>query len=412
MTSEVNAEIIAVGTEILLGEITDTNSVFLARQLRDLGINVYFMTSVGDNRQRITEAIAHAMRRADLVITCGGLGPTVDDMTRDAVAMATDRKLVFHEHLLQAIADRFRGFRVAMTENNRQQAFIPEGAIIVENEVGTAPSFIVEHGPNVVLSLPGVPREMKYLFTEKIALYLKQRFDLGETVIRARVLKAAGIGESMLDEALGKELLEMANPTIGLAAHAGQVDIRITAKSDDPAAAEAMIDGIEVLVRERVGRYIFGTGDASLAHVVLETLLARETALTVVEVGVPPIVSEALGRDHLYQPEIVTTLRFPAWTSVGGNGVHNQDVRGAAESLARQHAANSATAALVVASRSAGDADRPDAEAASAIAVAYRDKAISRHYGFSGDAEVAPQFLTMWSLSMLWRLLTDVEPST
>ena len=141
MTSQVNSELISIGTEILLGEITDTNSVYLAKALRDVGINVFYMTSVGDNRQRIADTIRTAMQRSNLVITCGGLGPTVDDMTRQAVADATDRGLEFQQGLFDQIAERFKSFRSAMSENNRQQAFLPAGAICIEISVGTAPSF-------------------------------------------------------------------------------------------------------------------------------------------------------------------------------------------------------------------------------------------------------------------------------
>ena len=130
--------------KLLLGEITDTNSVFMARQLRDIGVNVYFMTTVGDNLQRIASAISNALDRAEIVITCGGLGPTVDDMTRHAVADATASPLDFHQSLYDEIAERFRGFGVRMTENNRQQAFLPQDSVLIENPVGTAPAFIVE----------------------------------------------------------------------------------------------------------------------------------------------------------------------------------------------------------------------------------------------------------------------------
>lgn len=154
MVDNINAEIIAIGTEILLGEITDTNSVYMARELRAIGVNLYYMTSVGDNLQRIADAIRLAMSRADVVITCGGLGPTVDDMTRQAVADATDRELEYQEWLYDQIAARFAGFKVKMTENNRQQAYLPAAAIAIENPVGTAPCFIVEHEGKAVISLP------------------------------------------------------------------------------------------------------------------------------------------------------------------------------------------------------------------------------------------------------------------
>jgi nicotinamide-nucleotide amidase len=206
MAQNINAEIISIGTEILLGEITDTNSVHIARTLRDIGINLYFMTSVGDNEGRITESIRIALSRAQVIITSGGLGPTIDDMTRQGVANATGRDLVFHQDLLDKIAERFTGFRTAMTENNRRQAYLPRDAILVENPVGTAPCFIVEHEGSVIISLPGVPREMKFLLAERIVPFLLERYQLG--VIKALNLRAAGIGESALDDLIGKDLLK------------------------------------------------------------------------------------------------------------------------------------------------------------------------------------------------------------
>ena len=206
----ITAEIIAIGTEILLGELVDSNSAHIARVFRGIGINVFMMTTVGDNHERIASAIRNGLSRSHLVITTGGLGPTVDDMTRDAVADATERSLIYHPALYDQIATRFAGFRVRMTENNRQQAYLPEDAILIENPVGTAPSFIVESGEGAVISLPGVPREMKYLLAERVVPYLSERYQLG-TII-ARVLRTAGIGESSLDDLLGLDLLNRSKP--------------------------------------------------------------------------------------------------------------------------------------------------------------------------------------------------------
>ena len=256
--SAVNAEIIAIGTEILLGEITDTNSVYLSRQLRDLGINLFFMTSVGDNEARITRAIELALERAQIVITCGGLGPTIDDMTRQGVAAAVNRPLEFHQELLDVISLWFAGFRSEMTENNRRQAYVPQGALIIENPVGTAPSFVVETGNRCIISLPGVPREMKFLFETRVAAYLREHYALGGSIIKARVLKTAGAGESALDAMIGDDLLTASNPTVGLAAHSGQVDVRITAKAPSLEEADAMIAATEAVLRARIGEHVFG----------------------------------------------------------------------------------------------------------------------------------------------------------
>ena len=219
-----NAEIVSIGTELLLGEIIDTNSTHIARTLRDIGVNIFYMTSVGDNEQRITDTLKRGLSRSDLIITTGGLGPTVDDVTRQAVAAATNRGLEFHQSLLDQIAERFARFGSRMSENNRQQAYLPENAILIENPVGTAPCYIVESDKGIIISLPGVPREMKFLLSETVIPYLQNK--MGDAkIIKALVLKTAGIGESHLDEKIA-DLMTSANPTVGLAAHIGQTDIR------------------------------------------------------------------------------------------------------------------------------------------------------------------------------------------
>ncbi|KAB2859734.1 MAG: CinA family nicotinamide mononucleotide deamidase-related protein, partial [Anaerolineae bacterium] len=253
-----NAEIIAIGTELLLGEITDTNSTHIARTLRDIGVNLFYVTSVGDNLPRITQSIKLGLSRSDLVITTGGLGPTVDDMTRQAVADATGRPLEFRQDLLDQIAERFRRFGSRMSENNRQQAHIPAGAIPIENPVGTAPCYIVEDEQGIIISLPGVPSEMKFLLSQRVIPYLQEK--MGQKgIIKALVLKTAGIGESLIDEKIA-DLMTYANPTVGLAAHTGQTDIRITARADTEAEADEMITKIEHIVRQRLGDFIYGTG--------------------------------------------------------------------------------------------------------------------------------------------------------
>lgn len=171
------AEIITIGTELLLGEIDDTNATYLARKLREIGVDLYYRTTVGDNERRIAEVIDNALDRVDVVITTGGLGPTVDDVTREGIARATGRPLQFSQALLDQIADRFRRFDVRMSENNRRQAYIPQGAIPIENPVGTAPVFILETERGIIMTLPGVPREMKYLMENNMLPWLAARVE-------------------------------------------------------------------------------------------------------------------------------------------------------------------------------------------------------------------------------------------
>ena len=262
------AEIITTGTEILLGEIVDTNAAWIAQQLREVGVNIYYKSTVGDNEERLRGLLEMSMARSDVVIVTGGLGPTVDDITRQAVAAATDSPLELHEGALAQLTARFERFGSKMTDNNRQQALIPHGATLIENPVGTAPGFIVETGRSAIVTLPGVPREMKHLMTETVLPWLRAR--AGNVVIRRRILRTIGIGESTIDSLLD-DLMRQSNPTVGLAAHTGQADIRIAARARDEAAAEVLLDEIEETIRARLGVYIYSTtpGEA------YETVIAR-----------------------------------------------------------------------------------------------------------------------------------------
>lgn len=277
------AEIIAIGTELLLGEIVDTNSAHIAKKLRTIGLDLYYTSSVGDNETRITEVIRYGLERSNVVITTGGLGPTVDDMTREAIAQATNRKLFLDEKLLTEIEDRFRVMGRKMTENNKRQAYRPTDSIAISNPVGTAPSFIVDTGKSVVISLPGVPREMDYLMDNAVLPYLRERFNL-KSIIKSRVLRVSGLGESVVDQHIG-DLEKLSNPTVGLNAHAGFVDVRITAKAEQVEQADKMIAEVEKTARERLGDNIFGVDKDTLESVTIDLLRKRNETVAVVGSG-------------------------------------------------------------------------------------------------------------------------------
>ncbi len=278
-----SAEIITIGTEILLGEIIDTNSAYLARHLRDQNVDVFRTSTIGDNTQRIAEIIRETLERTQIIITTGGLGPTVDDPTREAVALAFGVETEYRPELWEQIVERMQRFGRTPGENQKRQAYVPKGAIAVSNAVGTAPAFIVEQGEKCLISLPGVPREMEYLAENEVFPYLVKRYQLTGT-IKARVLHTAGMGESLIDEQVG-ELELLANPTVGLAAHYGMVDVRITAKADSTAKADELIAGVEQTIREKLGRAIYGADEQTLEDVTLEALARRGWTLTVVEVN-------------------------------------------------------------------------------------------------------------------------------
>jgi competence/damage-inducible protein CinA-like protein len=281
-----SAEIITIGTEILLGEILDTNARYLARKLRDAGIDLYRKTTVGDNASRIAQALQQALERCEIIITTGGLGPTVDDPTREAIAAALDLPTEFRPELWEQIQSRFQRYGRQPTENNKRQAYIPKGALPVENPVGTAPAFIVERNAGVlrsqvIISLPGVPSEMEYLLENAILPYLRRHYHLSG-IIKSRLIHTAGVGESLIDERIG-DLETLSNPTVGLAAHSGQVDVRITAKADSEAQADQMIQVIELDLRQRLGDWIYGVDQETLEEAALRALHSRGWSLAVVE---------------------------------------------------------------------------------------------------------------------------------
>jgi len=292
-----SAEVLTIGTELLLGEIVDTNTQYLARQLREAGIDLYYTTTVGDNEGRIAEAVRHALGRSQILLCTGGLGPTVDDVTREGIALALGRELVFHEELWQQIQERFARFKRKPSENNKRQAHLPRGAQAIENPLGTAPGFLLEHGEGLVAAMPGVPSEMSYILENGILPYVRQRFGKG-AVIRTRLLHIAGIGESLIDEKIA-DLERQSNPTVGLAAHAGTVDVRLTAKAEGVEQAARMLADLEAQVRQRLGDWIYGADGESLAGTVLVQLATRQQTLAVIERGLGGTLIQAFSEQGL-----------------------------------------------------------------------------------------------------------------
>ncbi len=277
-----NAEIVTIGTELLLGQIIDTNAAYIADQFNRIGVSVLYKSTVGDNAGRMREVLTRALERADVVITSGGLGPTEDDLTRQIAAEVTNRKLVLHQDLLEQIQRIFRNRRYTFNDNNVRQAYIPEGAIPIENPQGTAPGYIIEDERGIVVSLPGVPREMKYLMQQTVLPYLRQKQGASH-VITYKILKLCGIGESTVDYTIRDLIQTSTNPSIGLLAHPGQVDIRIAAKAESVEQAAPLIEQIEAHIRERLPTQIYGTDDDTQESMLCRLLHEREVTLALAE---------------------------------------------------------------------------------------------------------------------------------
>jgi competence/damage-inducible protein CinA-like protein len=305
------AEIITIGTELLLGETVDTNTRFIARALRDEGVDLFRTSTIGDNPERIAEIIREGLQRAEIIITTGGLGPTIDDPTREAMALAMGVETEFRPELWDQILERFKRYGRTPTENNKRQAYVPVGAVAVENPVGTAPAFICETESRAIIALPGVPREMEYLMAYEVLPYLRERYDLSG-VIKARVLHTSGVGESQIDERIG-DLEQLSNPTVGLTAHAGQVDIRITAKAETEAEADKLIHGAEAELRRRLRAWIYGADEDTLEGVALDVMSAYDWNLAVVEANLNGRLIQRLAeaKGPFMGGEVLTTAPDP-----------------------------------------------------------------------------------------------------
>jgi nicotinamide-nucleotide amidase len=276
------AELITVGTELLLGNILNSNAQYLAQQLADLGIPHYYQSVVGDNRERLKQVIGTACERSQLLIFTGGLGPTPDDLTTETIAAFFDTPLVEQPEIIADIAQKFAQRGVRMTDNNRKQALLPQGAAILTNSVGSAPGMIWQPRPNLtILTFPGVPSEMKIMWQQVAIPYLRQQGWADQSIF-SRTLRFWGVSESALAEKVAV-FLDAANPTVAPYANLGEVKLRISAKAASEAAAQALITPVEQQLRQLAGADCYGADDESLASVVGDLLQTRQHTLSVAE---------------------------------------------------------------------------------------------------------------------------------
>jgi len=304
------AEILSVGTELLLGQIVDTNANYLAQQLPALGLDLYYVSQVGDNLQRLADAFARALERSDVVISTGGVGPTEDDLTREAIARVFGEELQVQPELEQQLREFFARRGRTMPERNVKQATtIPSGTFL-PNPIGTAPGWWVERDGRVIISMPGVPHEMRKMWEEQAQPRLAKLLSGG--VIVSRVLKLAGIGESHAEEALG-ELTRSTNPTLATYAKSDGIHLRLTAKADKQVEANAQLDAFEPRVRERVAEWVYGTEADDFPSVVGRLLRAQGLRLAVAESAtgghLAALITEAPGASDYFVAGYVTYSR-------------------------------------------------------------------------------------------------------
>ncbi|ENH96523.1 competence-damage inducible protein [Gracilibacillus halophilus YIM-C55.5] len=278
----VKAEIISVGTELLLGQIVNSNAAWMSKKLANIGVSVYYHTVVGDNLQRLRDVFELAADRSDVVFVTGGLGPTEDDLTREAFEQVSGLKVVEDENILQHIADFFKKRNMQMTPNNRKQAHVFEGSKIFDNQVGIAPGIQVEYNDVQWLFMPGVPREMQAIMDNKILPFVAEYYSL-DAIIQSRVLRFIGIGESQLEHQLQDMISEQTNPTIAPLATEGEVSIRLTAKAFNPKEADQLIDEVEDRIMGSVGDYFYGYNDTSIDQKVFDLLQKKHLTIASAE---------------------------------------------------------------------------------------------------------------------------------
>lgn len=285
------AEIITVGTEILLGDIVNTNSQFLAKELASIGVEVYYQETVGDNETRLLNLLEEAFKRSDIVITTGGLGPTNDDITKEIAAKYFNQELVFYSDIWENIKSYFEKLGLKPTENNKKQAYFPKDCIILDNPNGTAPGVILKKENKMIILLPGPPKEMIPMFNNSVKSYLQS---LTDYKLVSKTLRFIGIGESELEEKLIDIINSQSNPTIAPYAKENEVTLRITAKSKDDEKANDLIKSIEEKIKDRVGKYIYGYDDTTLEETVAKLLVKNNMTIAVSESCTGGMVSSKL----------------------------------------------------------------------------------------------------------------------
>ena len=376
-TPNLNAELVSVGTELLLGEITDTNAVYLSQRLAEIGVDVFFRHTVGDNLERITSVLELALSRCDVVIICGGLGPTQDDLTREAISEVTGRPLLVDPEAEQRLREFFHRRGTTPTTNNLKQTMYPAGGRLLENTCGTAPGILVElEDParppgKVVIAVPGPPPEMREMLQREVLPYLLRRQGEGAAVLRTRVLRLCDIGESALVAQIDDIISGQTDPTVAPYASPGEVRLRLATKATLEEEATRKLDQMEALLRERLPHNIYGVDGETMEVAVGQALLERGAMLAVAESCTGGLVSSRItdvpgcsryfkGAVIAYSNQIkqeVLGVSEDLLTEFGA--VSEQCARAMAEGVRELYGADFALATTGIAGPEGGSADKP-----------------------------------------------------
>ncbi|NLK37654.1 MAG: competence/damage-inducible protein A [Epulopiscium sp.] len=362
------AEIIAVGTEILLGDIVNTNAQFLAQELASLGIDVYYQTVVGDNPKRLEDTLFHAFSRADLVITTGGLGPTEDDLTKETGAKYFNEKMKLDERALGRIKKYFDKTGRIMTENNVKQAYVPENAIVLYNDNGTAPGILIEKNNKIMVMLPGPPKEVIPMFTEQVKPYLSKK---QEYTFISRVLRVANVGESAMEMQVKDIIHRQENPTVAPYAKGMESILRITAKAKNEEEAQELISPVAKEIYDVLGDAVYAEGETNLQTVVAKLLLEKNKTIATAESCTGGLLAASLveypGISKVFLDGVVTYSNESKKNRLGVKGetlekygaVSPQTAEEMAENVAKTAGTEIGIATTGVAGPDGGTAEKP-----------------------------------------------------
>ncbi len=388
------AEIIAVGTELLLGEILNTDSQFLASELSQLGIDVYYQSVVGDNEARLTDTIKRALSRSDLIILSGGLGPTSDDITKETLASAMECEMSLDEECLLDMKRYFDKMGREMVNSNIKQAIMPVGGIVLKNNNGTAPGGIIEKNGKIAIFLPGPPNELVPMYHESVKPYLMKKSD---SVLFSKTLRIIGIGESSVEELLSELMRTSTNPTVAPYAKTSEVTLRITAKAKDEAEAKKLIVPVEAQIRAVLGDHIYGTDNDTIYSVVCDILKEKNMTIAFAESCTGGLLAQSMtsvpGASNVFSQGFVTYSNKAKHKLLGVSNDTLEKYGAVSEQTAAEMAEGTlslsgADIAVSVSGVAGPDSDeRGNPVGLVYIGIATKDNTFAKRFTFSGNRE-------------------------
>lgn len=410
------AEILAVGTELLMGQIANTNAQYISKMLAELGISVYFHTVVGDNPARLEETLKRALSRSDTVITTGGLGPTKDDLTKEVIAKTMNREMVLHEEILEQVRDFFMRKHRVMVKNNEKQAYLPENSIIIPNPNGTAPGCIIEEGEKAIIMLPGPPVEMQPMFNNTVYPYLKQR--TGQVLV-SKMLKIFGIGESEMESRLMDLIDKQNNPTIAPYVSQGEVTVRVTARCTTCEDAMKLLSPVVGEIEKRLGAFVYAEDGESLEQVVFKLLIERGMVMAVAESCTGGLLAERItnlpGASKIFERGYVTYANKAKIDDLGVSegtinkfgAVSRETALEMLDGLRKKTSANVCVSITGIAGPDGGTPEKPVGFVF--VGVSVENKVVCKSFELMGNRERVRNDACMRALDMIRRLVLGLD---